>query len=159
VFISSHILGEIQQLADVVGIIASGSLVREGPMDQLLLGESVVRVRVGADEIEPATSVLTQLAPDGVTPAIGEDGWLSVRIEPDRAAEVNRALAAAGIFASGLETGSDLESLFLSLTGGPQEAGGEGTFFGLAGAAVRRVAPDAPASPGPTDWRGDGGKA
>lgn len=152
VFISSHILGEIQQLADMIGIIAAGRLVREGPMDQLLLGESVVRVRVAPGEIEPATSVLAQLAPEqGVSQAQGVDGWLSVRIEPDRAAEVNRALATAGIFASGLESGSDLESLFLSLTGGAQEAGGEGTFFGLAGATV----PPDPA--GPTTERDQGG--
>jgi ABC-2 type transport system ATP-binding protein len=153
VFISSHILGEVQQLADVVGIVAMGRLVREGPMDQLLLAESVVRVRVTPGEIEPATTVLTQLAPDGVTPGVGQEGWLSVRVEPDRAAEINRALASAGIYASGLETGSDLESLFLSLTGGPQEPGGEGTFFGLAGATV----PPAPVeAAGPTTWRGDG---
>ena len=33
VFVSSHILSEVQQLADVVGIIARGRLVREGPID------------------------------------------------------------------------------------------------------------------------------
>jgi ABC-2 type transport system ATP-binding protein len=156
VFISSHILGEIQQLADVVGIVASGSLVREGPMDQLLLEESVVRVRVAGDEVERATTVLTELAPDGVTAAVGDGGWLSVHVEPDRAAEVNRALASAGIYASGLETGSDLESLFLSLTGGPQEPGGEGTFFGLAGVAQRIGATAAPGPSGQAEWRGDG---
>ncbi len=154
VFISSHILGEVQQLADVVGIIAAGRLVREGPMDELLLGESVVRVRVAPNEVEPATAVLAQLAPEhGVTPGAGDPGWLSVKVEPDRAAEVNRALATAGIYASALETGSDLESLFLSLTGGAaHEAGGEGTFFGLAGAG--RTTGDS----GPADWRPDGDK-
>ncbi|MDO8485886.1 MAG: hypothetical protein Q7S35_13170, partial [Candidatus Limnocylindrales bacterium] len=60
------------------------------------------------------------------------------------------ALATAGIFASGLETGSDLESLFLSLTGGAQEPGGEGTFFGLAGATR-------PDPPGPTTAKDQGG--
>jgi hypothetical protein len=41
-----------------------------------------------------------------------------VGISPARAVEVNRALAEAGIYASGLEPGSDLESLFLEITGG-----------------------------------------
>ena len=145
VFISSHILGEVEQLADMVGIIAAGRLVREGPMEDLLRGESVVRVRVAAGEVEAATSVLGQLAPDhGVSPVAGEDGWLSVHVEPDRAAEVNRVLATAGIYASGLETGSDLESLFLSLTGGAQEESHEGTFFGLAGSSATPPVPRGP---------------
>ena len=36
VFVSSHILSEVQQLVDVVGIIARGRLVREGPVEDLL---------------------------------------------------------------------------------------------------------------------------
>jgi ABC-2 type transport system ATP-binding protein len=157
VFISSHILGEIQQLAEVVGIVAAGRLVREGPMDRLLLEESVVRVRVNPDQVDAASTVLGHLAPDGVGRAAGEDGWLSVHVEPARASEVNRALATAGIYASGLETGSDLESLFLSLTGGgTPEPGGEGMFFGLAGVSGRVGGSDTSAPAGPTNWRGDG---
>jgi len=155
VFISSHILGEVQQLADVVGIIAAGRLVREGHMEELLLGESVVRVRVAPAEVEAATTLLRQLAPEeAITQVAGDDGWLSVKVEPDRAIEVNRTLATAGIYASRLETGSDLESLFLSLTGGAQEASHEGTFFGLAGAGQPR-APQEEA--GPAKWQGGGG--
>lgn len=150
VFISSHVLGEVQQLADVVGIIAAGRLLREGPIGQLLEGEGVVRVRVAASEVEPATGILNGLAADGsATPMAGVEGWLSVRIEPGRAAEVNRALANAGIFASGIETGSDLESLFLALTAGAPTASHEGTFFGLAGGNV------GPPS-GPTGWQSRG---
>ena len=156
VFISSHILGEVQQLADVVGIVAAGRLVREGNMDELLLGESVVRVRVAPDEVGPATTVLSQFSPDGTVTQLEGEGRLSVRVEPDRAAEINRALATAGIYASRLETGSDLESLFLSLTGGAQEASREGTFFGLAGATVSK---NQQAEAGPTEWRDGGGAA
>ena len=71
--------------------------------------------------------------PDGVTSSGAEPGWLSVRSTPDRAGEINRALAGAGIWATGLESGNDLEMLFLGLTGGEPVQGGEGTFFGLAG--------------------------
>jgi ABC-2 type transport system ATP-binding protein len=135
VFVSSHVLGEVQQLADVIGIIAAGRLVREGPIDELLLGEGVVRVRVSPEQVAPARGVLASLVPDGdVAPVPGDDGWLSVRIAPERAADVNRELASAGIYASGLEAGSDLESLFLELTQGEPTASHEGTFFGVAGA-------------------------
>jgi ABC-2 type transport system ATP-binding protein len=137
VFVSSHVLGEVEQLADVIGIIASGRLVREGPIELLLHGEGQVRVRVAPEQIGPASAVLATIAPDGgVTTVVGEEGWLSARIEPGRAADVNRALASAGIYASGLETGSDLESLFLELTRGEPTASHEGTFFGLAGGDV-----------------------
>ncbi|MDF2735783.1 MAG: hypothetical protein K0S97_2407, partial [Chloroflexota bacterium] len=37
---------------------------------------------------------------------------------------------AADIYASGLETGSDLESLFLELTGGEASTSREGSFVG-----------------------------
>src|SRR4029077_10243003 len=36
VFVSSHLLAEVQVLADVVGIIAAGRLVREGTLEALL---------------------------------------------------------------------------------------------------------------------------
>lgn len=36
VFVSSHLLAEVQQMADVVGIIAAGRMVREGSMQELL---------------------------------------------------------------------------------------------------------------------------
>ena len=146
VFVSSHVLGEVQQLADVIGIIASGRLVKEGPIEQLLQGEGVVRVRVASAEVGPASAVLGRLAGDDAVSQIAvDDGWLAVRIEPDRAAEVNRALAAAGIYASGIETGSDLEQLFLELTRSEPAAGHDGPILG------------APAAPVPPGWGSAGG--
>jgi ABC-2 type transport system ATP-binding protein len=151
VFVSSHVLGEVQQLADVIGIIASGRLVREGPIEQLLLGQGEVRVRVTPDEIGPAKAVLAALVPDGgVTNVANEEDWLSVRIEPDRAADVNHALATAGIYASGIESGSDLESLFLELTKGEPTASHEGTFFGLAGGDAPPPDATGPRNEGPS---------
>ena len=150
VFVSSHILGEVQQLADVIGIIANGRLVREGRIDDLLQSEGVVRVRLDPAEVEAAIGRLGQLVPaDAVSRVSGEDDWVAVKIEPTRAAEVNRALAEGGIFASGLESGSDLESLFLQLTSGDgTTASHEGTFFGIAGGQGRPVEPAAPDGPG-----------
>jgi ABC-2 type transport system ATP-binding protein len=151
VFVSSHVLGEVQQLADVIGIIAAGRLVREGPIEQLLHGEGVVRVRVAEEQAEQALAVLGSLVPgQDVSRVPGEDGWLSVRIEPGRAADVNRALASAEIYASGLETGSDLESLFLELTRGDPTASHEGAFFGPAGADASTSAAGN-SGPGPGD--------
>jgi ABC-2 type transport system ATP-binding protein len=128
VFVSSHLLAEVQVLADVVGIIAAGKLVREGTLDTLLNDQGVVRVRVAAAQLDAARAVLEPMAsiersgpPDG-------DPWLTVHLEPARAAEVNQRLATQGIFASGLESGTDLELLFLELTGGDTKGSSEGTF-------------------------------
>ncbi len=65
VFISSHLLAEVSQLADVIGIIAAGKLVREGPIETLLSGEGRVRVRVEPDEVGRAVAALAPLGDCG----------------------------------------------------------------------------------------------
>ena len=117
VFISSHLLAEVQQMADVVGIIAAGRLVREGSMQDLLTAEGIVRVRVTPEEVPAAAATLGRMTePDRVVPSSSDVGWISVQIAPDRSAAVNRALADAGIYASAVSSGNDLEELFLTLT-------------------------------------------
>ena len=146
VFISSHILGEVRQLAEVVGIIARGKLVREGPMDELLASQGTVRVRVEPGDFDRALAVTQGLAGPGTTTPMADvgPGWISVQFDPDRSADVNRALAQAGIFASRVEAGADLEALFLELTGEPVAASPE-----LAGSPVQPPAapPTAPTAP------------
>jgi ABC-2 type transport system ATP-binding protein len=134
VFVSSHLLAEIQVMADVVGIIASGKLVREGPLKELLSMQRVVKVRVRPELVDAAIKAIASFAPaERLTETDLDEGWLAVHAEADCAEQVNQLLAGAGIFASGLESGSDLEMLFLQLTGG-QVATGEGTFVGLGAA-------------------------
>jgi ABC-type multidrug transport system ATPase subunit len=138
VFVSSHLLAEIQVMADVVGIIAAGRLVREGTMQQLLSTAQVVRVRVANAEAAPAAAVLAAIAETTATPDMDATStWIAVHTPPARAAEVNRLLASAGIFASGIESGSDLEMLFLELTGGTSLPGSEGTFQGIGATGPR----------------------
>jgi ABC-2 type transport system ATP-binding protein len=120
VVISSHLLHEVEQLADVVGIIDRGRLLREGDLQQLLADAGRVKVRVAPTDMDKAANVLRGFAPD--RPLYGVDsgeqaGWFTVGVSPDRSAEINRALVEAGVYASGLESGSDLESVFLELTG------------------------------------------
>jgi ABC-2 type transport system ATP-binding protein len=119
VLVSSHILGEVQQLADIVGIIAHGKLIAEGPIASLLAAGGVVRIRVASDEVERATGALVSVAGAENVSALPdpERGWLAVRIDPERAADLNRALALANVYASRLELRADLESVFLELTG------------------------------------------
>ena len=120
VFISSHILPEVEQLADVIGIVSQGRLVREGRLSELLQEGGHVRVRVARGEADRATTLLAPVLDGGSvdTPTPdGEMAWLNVRVPPERAGGVNRTLAEGGVYASRVEAGNDLESLFLSLTG------------------------------------------
>jgi ABC-2 type transport system ATP-binding protein len=133
VFVSSHLLGEVQHLADVVGIINQGKLVREGPIQELLAGEGQVRARVAPSEVDGAVAAAGSLAgAENVSSETDADGaWVNVRVAPSRAAEINKVLASAGIYASRLSAGTDLESLFLELTneasaGEPAAPGSEG---------------------------------
>jgi ABC-2 type transport system ATP-binding protein len=144
VFVSSHLLAEVQQLADVVGIIANGRLVRESSMTELLAGEGVVRVRVEPEELAAAAAALGRLvSPELVTLGAGEAGWLSVQIGPERSSAVNRALAEAGVFASAISSGNDLEELFLTLTRS-EGADPDGTLAGRRpGAGGPSVMPEA----------------
>jgi ABC-2 type transport system ATP-binding protein len=128
VFVSSHLLAEVQVLADVVGIIAAGKVVREGTLDAMLNDSGVVRVRVGPDQLDAARALLEPMAAVSRTGSLDGDPWLTVHLEPARAAEVNQRLATQGIFASGLDSGADLEMLFLELTGGETTGSSEGTF-------------------------------
>ncbi len=120
VLVSSHILPEVQQLADVVGIIDRGRLVRQGRLDELLTSGAQVRVRVAPHEVAGALATLAPMgAPSEPELVAGAPtGRLVVRVPVERAAEVNRLLAERGIYASGIEGTTDLESVFLSLTVG-----------------------------------------
>jgi len=118
VFVSSHILPEIQQLADMVGIIDRGRLVRQGPLEQLLADSGEVKVRVPERALEQATEILRATVRAEVRPQGHGPGWLTVAVSPAQTPVLNRALVAAGIDVLGhAGTGSDLEDLFLSLTG------------------------------------------
>jgi ABC-2 type transport system ATP-binding protein len=134
VFVSSHLLAEVQQMADIVGIIAAGRLVREGRVSDLLDTSGVVRVRVPTEAVPVAVQAIGIAFPsEEVQPSGNEPGWLTVHVSPERAGEVNRALVARGIYATRLEAGSDLEDLFLELTKSASDP--DGTFMGQAGAA------------------------
>ncbi len=117
IFVSSHILSEIQQTCDRVAIVAHGRTIASGSVAELLQG-TVARFRVavpnGADEYARAARVLAAAGFHGAT---DERGRLLVEVGADRAHEVSRALAAASIFVSELSpVERTLEEAFLAIT-------------------------------------------
>ncbi len=109
VLLSSHLLGEVQQICDRVGIINSGRMVAEHNVEELR-GEQELVVR--AAPREQAMSVLTSFGP-----VLQYDDTLRVQVDPERAAEVNRVLVEAGIAVSELRSSERaLEDIFFELT-------------------------------------------
>jgi ABC-2 type transport system ATP-binding protein len=112
VVLSSHLLGEVQQICDRVGVIQQGRLVAEGTVAELR-GQAGLLVR--ATPIEKAQEVLRAM--EGVGSAETADGVLRLATDPTRAAEINRRLVHAGVAVSELRLEErSLEEVFLSLT-------------------------------------------
>jgi ABC-2 type transport system ATP-binding protein len=118
VFMSSHILGEVDRLATRIGIIHEGRLIEELGMEELERRRSR-RLVIDAPDRERARQVL-EVAGYAVTVEVGGGRLL---LAEDRAVEapelVVAALAAAGAPPSHVAVEhEDLERHFLRLTGG-----------------------------------------
>jgi ABC-type multidrug transport system ATPase subunit len=110
--LSSHLMGEIEQVCDRVGVVRDGSLVAEGTVEQLR-GRAGLRVR--AEPLSEAARVVEAIpAVDAVTSV---DGVLDVAVDTAQAPVINRALVEAGIAVSALyPQKASLEDVFLELT-------------------------------------------
>jgi ABC-type multidrug transport system ATPase subunit len=113
VFVSSHILSEVQHTADRVAILARGRCVRSGPVAEVLSGGRAMGMRVRLDDLESGRRVLDEA---GIA-AAPVDGYLTVAVPPAEAARITRALAEQGLYVSELRPDEvDLETVFLELT-------------------------------------------
>ncbi|SCL18891.1 ABC-2 type transport system ATP-binding protein [Micromonospora nigra] len=115
VLVSSHLLSEMQLLADDVVIIAAGRLVRQGPVDRVIGSMAQgARVRVRTPNAEALT---TALATESATVEADPTGPLL--ISGVDAPTVGRVALAAGVELHELTTERpDLERVFLELTAG-----------------------------------------
>jgi lantibiotic transport system ATP-binding protein len=116
VFLSSHLLSEVEQIATDIGVLRQGRLLFQGPI-QALQAERQPRVLVRV------------AAPAGALRALRAGGWSAARVagqrdaimveatSPDDAARINSMLVLQGLAVNGLETArSSLEEIFLRLT-------------------------------------------
>jgi ABC-2 type transport system ATP-binding protein len=115
ILVSSHLLSEMQLLADDLVIIAAGKLVRQGTVDQVMdsMAHSA-QVRVRTPQAEQLAAALTALNAT-VTPN-GEGALMVAGID---APGVGRAALKAGVELHELTLERpDLERVFLELTAG-----------------------------------------
>jgi ABC-2 type transport system ATP-binding protein len=122
VFLSSHLLSEIEQVCTHVAVMSRGQLLAQGPMHELRAA-GVARLHIGVDDPERAARILTDLGlrevvtgPAEVTARLGAaDHPEGSEVGPARCC---RELVLAGIAVSSLTTERpSLEDLFVALTG------------------------------------------
>ncbi|MCP8968024.1 ABC transporter ATP-binding protein [Ectobacillus ponti] len=116
VFISSHLLSEVQMICDRVAIINHGKMITVSTIEDLIKRSSD-RVEWRVEPLLPAWQLLSE-APD-IQDVAEEDGRLLCRMPVQRISEYNRKLVEAGIAVHSVqEVVVTLEDLFMELTGG-----------------------------------------
>ncbi|GAA1885829.1 ABC transporter ATP-binding protein [Asanoa iriomotensis] len=111
VLLSSHLLREVEAVADRLVVIGGGRIVANGTKAELLAGGGV-RVRA----LDPAT-LRVALERAGLAVTGGADGALIVQAEAEQVGQVAASISAVLIELRPVDTGG-LEELFLTLTAG-----------------------------------------
>ncbi len=113
VFVSSHLLAEVEQVATHVGVLQDGRLRFQGHLEELR-GRVRPRLRLRCEPQLRATELLARL---GEHPVAQADGSLLLELGVRCEAELNRFLVEHGIAVSQLQREqASLESLFFDLT-------------------------------------------
>jgi ABC-2 type transport system ATP-binding protein len=114
VFVSSHLLGEVQQMCDRVAILARGRLVTEGPVTDVLSIGRAARLMVRVEPLDAALETLRSAELDATL----DGDHILVQLPAEDAARVTEVLADARMYVSELRPEEiDLETVFLELTG------------------------------------------
>jgi len=121
VVVSSHLLSEIEAAADYLIVIRFGKLLFSGPLHDLLEHEQRF-VDVETEDRSDQESLAERYRSIGLE-VEPENGGLRVLVDPDRAADLNRAAIDLGIVLRRLVPRSEtLEDVFLRMTAGSQDA-------------------------------------
>jgi ABC-2 type transport system ATP-binding protein len=123
VFISSHLLDEVEKITDDIAIVQAGALVVHGTVADLVAGGAAT-VRVRVDDLERARGVLGGLR---FVTAVDEREPLALdvsleRVDDESSIALTRALVEAGVgVAEVVQRRETLEERFLDITGGREE--------------------------------------
>jgi len=121
VFLSSHLLGEMELICDRIGIIYRGKIVKQGRMDDLIgSGSDVAAAQVAEDEDGRAREFLEQKF--SAEAVVVRRGWVEFPRCERNLYEVNRALMDAGFHVASIASRRrTLEEYFVALTGESQD--------------------------------------
>jgi lantibiotic transport system ATP-binding protein len=111
---ASHLLSEIERVATHVGILGKGTLLFQGPMDELRRRrQEVLSVRVStSDNAEAARAI----AEDGIAARLADGEVVLPALTAERIAAINRRLTARNLDVYEIRAvRNDLETIFLDL--------------------------------------------
>ena len=120
VFVSSHLLAEVEQLCTHVGVMSGGTLVAQGTLADFRRAGARARVQIRTPDLEAARAVLASLGVEIDVRDAASDLDLVTGVKPDSAPPetIVSALVAAGVRVRGFEVvGESLEQRFVELTG------------------------------------------
>jgi ABC-2 type transport system ATP-binding protein len=117
VFVSSHILGEVEQMCDDVAILKSGRLIAYGPV-ATLVNSSARAPSVSLRTTDDAAAIATLQTLPWVTAVRREDGRIFVEASQEHTAAISRTLAEQQIWLTELRPQEhNLEEIFMEITG------------------------------------------
>ncbi len=124
IFLSSHLLDEIQRLCNYVVIIDKGATVREGYVKDLLSTQRETwELRLPEKDIVACRNILTAITEYKIS-VVEVPRGLQITIDTGKSSIINRELVARGIEVSALiPLEASLEDTFIRLTGGSSEGG------------------------------------
>ena len=115
VFISSHLLDEVQKICSHVAMISLGELIIAGKMEDLLRNSEMLMTEIHVDQTEKSINILSNFK--WVHRCDEKNGILRVSIAPNKIAELVNILVQNKILVSAIIPKTSLEDLYLSKIG------------------------------------------
>jgi ABC-2 type transport system ATP-binding protein len=112
VLLSSHLMGEVQQICDRVGVINHGRMVVESTVADLRAGSELVVAGTPSDVARARLEAMAE-----VEAVRASDGALRVRVDEQHTAAVTRMLVTAGVAVTEVRRDNrQLEDVFFEMT-------------------------------------------
>jgi ABC-type multidrug transport system ATPase subunit len=115
IFLSSHLLSEVELVATRMAVINRGELIAQGSVLDLL-GKEPMQYSIQVSPLDTAVKLLGQLP--WVVILSAEDGKIELHVEPGHASELNRFLVSNYVEVLSFYPHRTLEDFFLKITEG-----------------------------------------
>jgi ABC-2 type transport system ATP-binding protein len=115
IFLSTHLLSEVEQVATRMAVINRGELIAQGSVSELL-DQEATDYSIQVSPYDSALEVVRKLP--WVKVLFSERGKMEVRVEGGRASDLNRFLITNGFEVASLYPHRTLEDFFLKITKG-----------------------------------------